>query len=252
MRKKAQTSEENLLFCADKIIDLCQRNDIKKFDGFMPIIPDMYDEEYGIFTDVKPTDLAMKSIDISLLVLGIEDGYKQKRFSQFARLKYLTPQELRKRTGIFAINPYLIEVAFENLKDQADGFVQFVGGKMKYLEIPNYQTSKDAKEEALQTVQTLLGIQWNLENQSYVYLKPDNSSIGFKYPIDSLSQLKELFSLRDVPDGKKRRVMLRNWVAKHMRRKPSNPDELVEVRKHLRGREDFKWFGMSGSIYVNS
>lgn len=252
MKQKVQISEENLLFCADKIIDQCQRSDIRKFDGFVPIVPELYDSEYIFFTDVKPTDLSSKSVNVSGFVFGVEDGYWMQKEAQFISLKSIDSKRLRKRAGIFAVNPYSMEVAFEKHPKQTEAFLQFVGGKMKFLDIPNYNVPTDFKQEILDSVQMLLSIQFNLENQSYVYLKPDNSPIGFKYPIDSLSQLKELFSLRDVPDGKKRRVMLRNWVAKHMRRKPSNPDEFVEVRKHLRGREDFKWFGMSGSIYVNS
>lgn len=98
----------------------------------------------------------------------------------------------------------------------------------------------------------MLGVQFNLENQCHVYLKPEGASIGFNYPLNNLQQLKELFSLRDIPDGYKRRTSLRHGVAKHMRHKPSNQDELVEVRKHLGGREKFDWFGIKGEIFVNT
>ncbi len=251
MKQNNQLSEETLLTYAEKIISLCQRKDIQKFDGFFPLVPEIYDEDYGIFRDAKPTDLSDKNVNVSCFVFGLEEGRNARKESQFLRLKSITAKELRKRTGIFAINPYSLDVAFEKIPNQADAFFQFVGGKMKFLDIPNYVTPAFLKQEAFDSVQTLLGIQWNLDNQNYVYLKPDNSPIGFKYPIDSLDQLKELFKLRDIPDGYKRRVALRNWVAKHMRRKPSKPDEFVEVKRHLRGKENFKWFGMSGTIFVN-
>lgn len=55
---------------------------------------------------------------------------------------------------------------------------------------------------------------------------------------------REVFRLRDVPPGKKRRVALRNWITAHWRKKHDDPDALIEVRKHLRGATEFHWNGL--------
>lgn len=245
-------SEEGLLYFADKIMDLCERADLKRFDGFMPIEPEIYDDEYGIFVDAT-TDCLSEPVDIAIYTPGQPDGNTSaKRADQICRLKMLSRKEFRKKTGAFAIRPYHIEIAFNDCKKIADGFVQEINKKFQYVEIGGYETTPHAKAWVLQQTQILLGAQFNLENQCYVYLKPDGAEIGFKYPITSLQQVKELFSLRDIPDGYKRRAALRHWVAKYARRKPAKPDELVEVKEHLRGKQDFTWFGISGSIFVNA
>jgi hypothetical protein len=53
----------------------------------------------------------------------------------------------------------------------------------------------------------------------------------------------EVFKLRDVPPGKKRRSALLHWVRGHWRMDRSG-DGLHEVRKHMRGQTVFTWNGM--------
>lgn len=246
--------EERLLYFADKIMSLCTREDLKRFDGFMPIEPEIYEDPDGdvIFTD-ETTDVLNGPVDVAIYTPGNPNGRtKAQMTDQLCKIKKLSYKEFRKKTGAFSVNPYHLEVAFDDCKTVADAFLQEINHKLQYVEIGGFRTTPAAKQWTINNAKILLGVQFNLENQCYVYLKPDEAAIGFKYPLNSLQQLKELFSLRDIPDGYKRRAALRHWVARHTRRKPTNPDELVEVRKHLRWKQDFKWFGISGSIYVNS
>lgn len=249
--KRASESEERLLYFADEIINLTSKEKFAQFDGFIPQNPELYEEDDFVFMDVTP-GLLKRPINVSVYTPGQPDGQtKAKRAGQICRLKELSPKELRKRTGEFFLNPFLIEVCFDDYPKIADGFLQYTKSGMKYKEIGGFVTSPAMKAQSILNAQILLGHQFNMENQNYVYLRPENSAFGFKYPIKDLAQLKELFSLRDIPDGYKRRAALRHWVAKHLRRKPTKPDEKVEVRRHLRGKESFDWFGMKGTIFVN-
>jgi hypothetical protein len=54
---------------------------------------------------------------------------------------------------------------------------------------------------------------------------------------------KEIFKLRDIPEGKKRRAALKNWVMEHWRKNRKDEGE-HQVRKHLRGAEKFTWNGI--------
>jgi len=54
----------------------------------------------------------------------------------------------------------------------------------------------------------------------------------------------EVFRLRDIPEGKDRRLALRHWVAEHWRAVASKPEEEVHVREHLRGVQNFVWNGL--------
>ena len=245
--------DENLFDVAERMFQICETKG-KTFDRFFPVVPELFDNddtEYGIFFDVKPSDLDLP-VNSSVFRFGHETGSEAQRGGQIYNLKRITRKQLRKRCGLFAVNPFCLEVGFENFKKNMEVWLEYINGSFRILRVPNYETDMSLKDEILTTIQACLGCQFNLENQNYVYLKPDYAEIGFCLPLDNLSQVKSLFALRDVPEGKQRRAALRHWVAKHLRRKPSNYEEMVEVRKHLRGKTDFSWMGMSGSIYVNN
>lgn len=57
---------------------------------------------------------------------------------------------------------------------------------------------------------------------------------------------REVFRLRDVPNGKARRAALRNWVTGHWR--TALGSGRTEVRRHLRGALDFTWNGLRCKI----
>lgn len=55
---------------------------------------------------------------------------------------------------------------------------------------------------------------------------------------------KEIFRLRDIPNGGTRRAALRNWVREHYRQTRSDPPEEKLILEHLRGATEFTWNGM--------
>lgn len=57
--------------------------------------------------------------------------------------------------------------------------------------------------------------------------------------------VKELWKLRDIPDGKKRRDALLHWVSQHWRQNRKDPEVESYVRKHLRGATEFRHGEMS-------
>jgi hypothetical protein len=56
--------------------------------------------------------------------------------------------------------------------------------------------------------------------------------------------VKEVFRIRDLPDGRDRREALMTWVTDHWRQDRRDPDVERYVRKHLRGTTAFSWRGM--------
>lgn len=247
------TSDDNLLAVSERILTYCERDNLKIFDGFFPIVPDLFDdddENYGFWTDTMPDSLE-NAPNSSIFIFGNPDGVKAEKEAHHFRFRSITRKELRKRTGVFAMNPYCLEMGVENYKKITDAFFTVNNGDLKLIEIPGSQYPPNMIDGIYHWAHICMAAQFNLENQNYVYLKPENAKIGFKLPLDDLGQVKELFAMRDVPDGYKRRAALRHWVAKHMRKKPSKPDEKVEVKRHLRGKEEFSWYGMKGTIYTN-
>lgn len=56
---------------------------------------------------------------------------------------------------------------------------------------------------------------------------------------------REIFRLRDIPDGRSRRAALRHWVCEHYRKKREGD---AKVRRHFRGAETFNWNGFECTI----
>lgn len=56
--------------------------------------------------------------------------------------------------------------------------------------------------------------------------------------------IRDVFRIRDLPEGKDRREALLTWVTDHWRQDRHDPDVETYVRKHLRGATAFSWRGM--------
>lgn len=251
MGKSVNVSEEKLLYFSDKILGLTSQKKFSRFDGFIPFVSELYPDDEFIFVDAKPSDLS-NPINVSIYIPENPDGKSNaEKAGQIQKLQEISTKELRKRTGHFFVNPYVYEVCFDDYPKIADAFLQYTKNGMRYVEIGGFKTSPENKKHTLVASQILMGAQFNIENQCYVYLRPECSAFGFRYPIHDLRQLKELFSLRDIPDGYKRKAALRHWVASHLRRKPTKPDEQIEIKRYIRGKESFDWFGIHGTIYIN-
>lgn len=57
--------------------------------------------------------------------------------------------------------------------------------------------------------------------------------------------VREVFRLRDIPNGAQRRAALRHWVGEHWR---ENEKDRIKVRRHLRGAIKFSWNGLQCEI----
>lgn len=60
--------------------------------------------------------------------------------------------------------------------------------------------------------------------------------------------IKDIFRIRDLPEGRDRRAALMTWVEDHWRQDRTDPELEGYVRKHLRGLTSFTWQGMAGEV----
>lgn len=80
------------------------------------------------------------------------------------------------------------------------------------------------------------------------YIKENDDSIGIRIPIHPSSS-KEVFVLRNIPEGKKRRAAIVNFVKDHYRTiKGLGNEREVLIKKHLRGDLKFTWRGLKVQI----
>lgn len=59
---------------------------------------------------------------------------------------------------------------------------------------------------------------------------------------------REIFRLRDVPEGKERRAALTHWISEHWRQARDEPEEETLVRASIRGASSFVWNGLRCEI----
>lgn len=92
-----------------------------------------------------------------------------------------------------------------------------------------------------------LTLTYDYEWSCYIKEKPD--SLGVRIPIHPSSS-KEVFMLRNIPEGKQRKTAIVNFVKEHYRTvKGYNDNERqVLIQKHLRGDLKFNWRGLEVHI----
>jgi hypothetical protein len=60
--------------------------------------------------------------------------------------------------------------------------------------------------------------------------------------------IKDIFRIRDLPEGKDRRAALMTWISDHWRQDRRDPEIELYVRNHLRGATAFSWRGMDCTL----
>lgn len=78
------------------------------------------------------------------------------------------------------------------------------------------------------------------------------AEIGYQYKPSVKFQCtpegsKELFRLRDIPEGKQRRTAIKHWVGGH-HRTAKGGNKNIQIEKYLRGETDFTWNGLRCTI----
>lgn len=107
----------------------------------------------------------------------------------------------------------------------------------------------DLEMDVSKNVQLACGMQFRHPYDWHVVLSA--KSAGLSLATDPIGA-REAFALRDIPEGRSRRVALRNWVRSHWRkRRPVDANEMARVREHLRGATAFSWYGLSCSVHVS-
>lgn len=100
--------------------------------------------------------------------------------------------------------------------------------------------------DILTSVNMMLGARLTNYYEWFVYIRETPQSIGIKIPVVPEAS-KEVFALRDIPEGSQRRKAICHFVRQHYRtiKMDYDPGEReVLVRKHLRGENKFNWRGL--------
>lgn len=153
------------------------------------------------------------------------DGYGFNNITKQGDSKIIIPQNTSLKSG-YVLNPYEVT---DRIKQE-----------MKDLDSP-YMTMLKHFHMSLQMSLTYY-YEWSC------YIKEYEDSIGVRIPIHPSSS-KEVFMLRNLEKGAKRKKAICNFVQSHQRTVKGNGNERqVLVKKHLRGELKFKWRGLEVHI----
>lgn len=119
----------------------------------------------------------------------------------------------------------------------------------------NNRIDEDLKDKNSMYYQTIrnfhvalqLSLTYDYEWSCYIKEKPD--SLGIRIPIHPSSS-KDVFMMRNIPEGKDRKKAIVNFVKEHYRTiKDYNDNERqILIQKHLRGDLKFNWRGLEVHI----
>jgi hypothetical protein len=222
------------------------------FNGAEPLLMDENDvpifhqgvtDDYGFFMDAHPDDLDGR-VDVATVSLDGEGGdWREGRFA-ITRLRGLNAADVRGRAK--RIMKHFVEVSRVWVRGEttalASRHLMGSNGDCRWTALePWYEADAVIDREWSRLVQALLGVQftrryyWSVE-LGYVGLP------ALRFPTDPIGA-REIFRLRDIPEGKARREALRHWVRAHWRRRREGGDP-VAVREFLRGQTTFVWEGL--------
>lgn len=198
------------------------------------LAPELFGDDYQVWKDALPTDL-YRPLDVTLLVPDSE-GYT----FQLQRIRRMSSKDMRGRRP---------RGTLPEGYEQAVAYVDAESGRTSTARVFIYRTGKGyytfrvrdgVPEDETVRIRVACGVQFNTEMSWTVAL----GWVGHPtilIPTDPVGA-REVFALRDIPNGKKRRAALRHWVTSHYRR--NRRGDASFVRAHLRGAQEFTWNGL--------
>jgi hypothetical protein len=261
-QKRAKAVEDILVFLSAcrpaKRPDLSTDKPMSYFDGAFALDLKLGEVLMGGRAFI-PSNSTIQDVDGSFdsctLVTNQESILTSKEDAiQLIRSKTIKAPAVRGR--IFGFRRHLVEVTIGEISPSTGLFVNGVNilgsqdGEEWTVIGPTSRYSGPEKAEAELADAIRLGIGLSIVRPEEWSVKLQFSGYpGVRFFTDPVG-VREVFRLRDIPEGKSRREALRNWVTNHWRKKHDDPSALVEVRKHLRGATKFTWGGLRCEVEV--
>lgn len=165
---------------------------------------------------------------------------------QFRSSQSITRQEARvlgaTKWSSYMLNDRACIIAPSGLKLSASMPLAYIGGK--WVEAKHMVLQQKKKETYQAHTMGLIstGLALSLRYQWTVWLgHKDGPRVRL---LSDPTGAREVFRLRDIPQGRERRAALRNWVTDHWRKSRKAEDDAAWVARHLRGAMDFDWNGL--------
>lgn len=239
-----------------------ERIDIRYFDGAYPTgeaVLKALDAEPVTDPQVggQPTDVFLRGATPSLVTgpvnfAWVTDRSKGPSRGSFkyglCRIRQVSAKDARGRLVRHCESNYLATIALIDdggcIRNAASHYGGFAAGRWYPERTPGHEFNKVIVDEYLHQIRIGIALQASCENDWRVLIGWENSP-RVMFTTDPLG-VREVFRLRDIPNGASRRSALRHWVTDHWRR--TGEEKRSEVRAHLRGSVEFSWGGLRCKI----
>lgn len=114
----------------------------------------------------------------------------------------------------------------------------------------NYEIYSGSQLEADGVIKVAIELWARKRRMWSTFLSEDglDHSIGL---FTDASSLKEMYKLREKPDGRSRRAALLHLVSGHWRLTANATEDKIFIERHLRGAREFEWFGLKATVAAN-
>jgi hypothetical protein len=216
---------------------------LRDFSGAEPLIPGFhegFEDSYQMFLDATPRDLD-RPLNAAFISVNEDDA----EGIALHRTHAVNPADIRGRyTRLYRYN---VIHTLAGLDGEGRGYGQRMiygspDGHHWRSTSSGFEPSLSRDEQWQTYIQIAHGIAFTREFFWSVRL----GWVGYptiRIPTDPVGA-REVFRLRDIPEGRQRRAALKHWVTEHWRQNRHEPAEDVKVRQHIRGHERFVWNGL--------
>lgn len=223
----------------------------------IPMYPIMFFQEYmeGFYMDVTPSENG-GNINSGIITDGNFFTFKNIKYKDVRGYVKFDPRNLVRCdmgafggkdtskvaiTNIYATSDFK---TFELLNNDPRKFSVAGRGKVGNI-LSGSETTDRFTDKALAAMSVCTHIDSCKEYFDTIEVSTSNTRVVFPTTPEGS---RDILKMRDVPEGKRRRESIINWVSEHVR--SINGDD-HKVKKHLRGKESFTWLGYNISVTKN-
>jgi|GEM_PF-2420777 len=240
------------------------------FDGADLWIEDAVDwlDQAAGGKELIPTNLPPETLPRPVDVTMVHDSTGDSDL-QTARMRFVNPKTLRGKVHRFFPIMASIVVGSLSLSSGSISIEEHIAGALgnKWVHVPLSPLTRvsgsglcytarttgvygntQLNREVVNNMRVMSG--WHFVRRAFwrVYLSLEGG-IGVTFSTDE-EGIREVFRLRDIPPGHRRRAAILHWVTAHYRqRRQASVESLTFVREHFRGVTQFNWNGLRCVIY---
>lgn len=225
--------------------------DISRFDGAVPFFDDetLSDPYFDDDRWLIPADATLRDLSEPLNITFLTENTDEENGIAGMRLRAMSPKQARGRVRRYT--PQVVDLEMFVVEPDGRGvsnrmLLGSFDGETFACTDSRYAPDKGKDAYWTQRVRLAAGLQFVRPMWWHVKIGYVGGQ-SILLPTDPIGA-REIFRLRDVPEGKERRAALTHWISEHWRQARDEPEEETLVRASIRGASSFVWNGLRCEI----